>query len=148
MSRIHLALPVADLPTSVAFYRALFGEGPDKTREGFARFAPGHTPISLSLTHVGLPVDVPTDLTHFGVRAKSSATVTAAVDRLRSAGLVDHIETGEVCCHATQDKVWATDPDGRRWEVYVITDDTPEATETATGCFVPAAPTPTTGCCA
>ena len=147
MSRIHLALPVADLPTSIAFYSALFGEGPDKTRDGFARFAPASTPVSLSLTHVGMAVDVPQDLTHFGVRAESAGVVTSAIARLEAVGLVDHVETGEVCCHATQDKVWAVDPDGRRWEVYVITDDAPQAKATQTSCC--AVPTPSTpSCCA
>ena len=25
------------------------------------------------------------------------------------------------CCYAVQDKFWATDPDGHRWEVFVVT---------------------------
>ena len=27
------------------------------------------------------------------------------------------------CCYAVQDKVWAVDPDGNKWEVYVVLDD-------------------------
>ena len=27
------------------------------------------------------------------------------------------------CCYAVQDKVWAADPDGNKWEVYVVLDD-------------------------
>ena len=28
-----------------------------------------------------------------------------------------------VTCYAKQDKIWAHDPDGNEWEVYVLTDD-------------------------
>ncbi len=150
MTRVHLAFPVADLSTSVAFYTALFGEGPDKTRDGYARFAPATAPISLSLTHLGLPVDLPADITHFGVRATGADTVRSAIQRLQAAELVDLIETNEVCCHATQDKVWAVDPDGRRWEVYVITDDAPTLEpSTSTSCCMPASTAPAArSCCA
>ena len=27
------------------------------------------------------------------------------------------------CCYAVQNKVWATDPDGNKWEVYVVLDN-------------------------
>lgn len=149
MNRVHLALPVAELPASVAFYTALFGEGPDKTRDGYARFAPALAPVSLSLTHVGAPVSLPADFTHFGVRSDSTETVEAAVARLTEAGLVDLVETAEVCCHATQDKVWAVDPDGRRWEVYVILDDAPAArAPSPVACCGPAPSTAASTCCA
>jgi len=151
MSRVHIALPVADLNASVAFYTALFGEGPDKTRDGFARFAPGLAPVSLSLTHMGGPITIPEDLTHFGVRAETNTVVTEAIGRLESAGLVDLVETAEVCCHATQDKVWAVDPDGRRWEVYVITDDNPADSASNSSCCVAPEPEPEAeeaDCCA
>ena len=27
------------------------------------------------------------------------------------------------CCYAVQNKVWATDPDGNKWETYVVLDN-------------------------
>ena len=42
----------------------------------------------------------------------------------RAAGLDHLIEEETRCCHATQNKVWATEPQGLRWEWYRITDDT------------------------
>ena len=47
----------------------------------------------------------------------------AARLRLTAAGLATFDEGDTVCCYARQDKLWATDPDGNRWEVYVLLDD-------------------------
>lgn len=162
MTRVHLSIPARELSASVAFYTALFGEGPDKTRPGFARFAPAGVPISLSVVQAGGAVEVPEDGSHFGLRT-DAAGVAAATARLEQARLVDRVETAEQCCHATQDKVWARDPDGRQWEVYTILDDAPEPSEAdplvaaqrfaaGTGCCAPAAPAsaaadPAPSCC-
>lgn len=128
MTRVHLSLPATEHAASVAFYTVLFGEGPDKTRPGFARFAPAGVPISLSLTAAVKPVVLPEDTSHFGLRT-DAAGVGAAISRLQEAGMVEALESAELCCHATQDKVWARDPDGRRWEVYTILDDAPALSE-------------------
>ena len=29
-------------------------------------------------------------------------------------------EEATACCYAVQDKVWAVDPDGHKWEVFVV----------------------------
>ena len=47
----------------------------------------------------------------------------AARDRLKAAGLASFDEGDTTCCYARQNKVWATDPDGNKWEVYVLLDD-------------------------
>jgi catechol 2,3-dioxygenase-like lactoylglutathione lyase family enzyme len=156
MTRVHLSIPAHELSASVAFYTALFGEGPDKTRPGFARFAPAGVPISLSVVQAPGAVQVPADGSHFGLRT-DAAGVAAATARLQAAQLVDRVETAEQCCHATQDKVWAQDPDGRQWEVYTILDDAPAASEAdplvaaqrlaaSTGCCAPS-PASSPPCC-
>ena len=45
----------------------------------------------------------------------------AATARMTSAGFGTESEEGVTCCYAVQDKVWAIDPDGHRWEVFVVT---------------------------
>jgi hypothetical protein len=35
------------------------------------------------------------------------------------------VEDGVSCCYAVQDKVWVSDPDGARWEVYTVLGDAP-----------------------
>ena len=49
-----------------------------------------------------------------------------AAVRLEKAGLVEAIEREQTCCYANQSKVWAIDPEGRRWEIYVVHEDTEE----------------------
>ena len=39
-----------------------------------------------------------------------------------------------VCCHADQDKVYAKEADGLRWEWYVVNDETPEIKQDTTVC--------------
>ena len=55
--------------------------------------------------------------------------MVAETRRLGAAGLETRVEDGVVCCHAEQDKVWVSDPDGLAWEVYTVTDDEPALIE-------------------
>ena len=49
MSRVQLALNVADLDVAVDFYSKLFGTGPAKRRPGYANFAIADPPLKLVL---------------------------------------------------------------------------------------------------
>ena len=69
MTRVHLSLKTADLAATTAFYTALFGEAPDKEREGYARFQPADVPVTLSLSP-GLPTP---GAHHFGVKLPDAA---------------------------------------------------------------------------
>lgn len=143
--RVHLSLPTTNLEAAVAFYSALLGAGPDKERPGVARFAPAHVPVALSLQADTGAVSL-AQAAHFGLRLPSPRALAQAAARLRGAGLVQAEATAETCCHATQDKVWAVDPDGRPWEAYVITDDAPGERGAPTSCCDAAAAPP--ACCA
>jgi catechol 2,3-dioxygenase-like lactoylglutathione lyase family enzyme len=122
-SRIHIALAAADLEKSVAFYRTLFGQGPTKTRPGYAKFEVAEPPVNLAVNAVGGATGPNNPVAHFGVQVKSAAAVGVVAKRLREAGLATRDEEGVTCCYAVQTKVWATDPDGNKWEVYVLLDD-------------------------
>lgn len=122
-SRIHIALAVADLEQSVAFYRVLFGQGPTKARPGYAKFEVAEPPVNLALNAVGGTTGPNHPVAHFGIQVKSSAAVAAVARRLREAGLATRDEENVTCCFAVQNKVWATDPDGNKWEVYVVLDN-------------------------
>src|SRR4029077_18601162 len=70
MSRVQLALRVADLEASVAFYTRLFGTEPAKRRPGYANFAIAEPPLKLVLLEGdGEGDDVPTRLDHLRVGA-------------------------------------------------------------------------------
>ena len=126
MSRVQLALRVADLEAAVGFYSRLFGATPAKRRPGYANFALAEPPLKLVLLE-GAPGE-PTRMDHLGVEVASSAEVTAATARLADAGLDTRVEEGTTCCYAVQDKVWVTGPGGEPWEVYTVTADAPLAT--------------------
>ncbi|MER7822224.1 ArsI/CadI family heavy metal resistance metalloenzyme [Streptomyces sp. NPDC096097] len=121
MSRVQLALNVADLEASVAFYSKLFGVEPAKRRPGYANFAVTTPPLKLVLIE-GEPGQA-TRLDHLGVEVASTEEVTAATTRLKDAGLATFEENDTSCCYALQDKVWVTGPGEEPWEVYVVKAD-------------------------
>jgi len=144
MSRVQLALRVADLEGSVAFYSRLFGTEPAKRRPGYANFAVAEPPLKLVLIEGEPGQD--TRLDHLGVEVAGTDQVTAATDRLKDAGLATFEENDTSCCYAVQDKVWVTGPGKEPWEVYVVKADAETLGRSADG--TPAARCATTACCA
>ncbi len=121
MSRVQLALRVADLAGSIEFYRTLLGVVPAKLRPGYANFAVTDPPLKLVLLE-GTP-DQPTVLDHLGVEVQTTGEVRDATARLAGAGLHTDVQDDTTCCFARQDKVWVAGPGGESWEVYVVTAD-------------------------
>jgi catechol 2,3-dioxygenase-like lactoylglutathione lyase family enzyme len=134
-SRIHMGLAVRSLERSVQFYRTLFGQEPTKTRPGYAKFEVAEPPVNLALNEVAGETGPSNAIAHFGIQVKSTAAVMEVAERLRGAGLGTRAEENVTCCYAVQNKVWATDPDGNRWEVYVVLDNNAEQhTSTQNAC--------------
>ena len=122
-SRIHITLAVTNLERSAAFYQALFGRGPTKTRPRYAKFEVAEPPVNLALNGVEGQTGPNNPVAHFGVQVKSTGVVEMIAARLKGAGLATAAEDAVTCCYAVQNKVWATDPDGNKWEVYVVLDN-------------------------
>ncbi|MGP3954120.1 ArsI/CadI family heavy metal resistance metalloenzyme [Streptomyces sp. 7N604] len=120
-SRVQLALRVADLEGSIAFYSQLFGAEPAKRREGYANFAIAEPALKLVLIE-GRPGE-DTRLDHLGVEVPTTGDVSAATARLKDAGLATFEENDTSCCYALQDKVWVHGPGKEPWEVYVVKAD-------------------------
>lgn len=117
-SRIHVALNVPKFEESVRFYRAFFGLEPVKLKPGYAKFDVAEPPLNLTLNaSAGGGAGA---LNHLGIEVRSTAAVKEATARLRAAGLATLEEDDTDCCYALQDKVWVTDPNGNRWEVFVV----------------------------
>jgi len=133
----HLSLDVSDLEASLAFYGRLFGAEPMKRRPGYAKFDLASPALNLALVE-----HAPSgrNVNHFGVQVDSAAAVEAAKDHLRAAGLLDLVEEGTVCCYAKQDKVWAVDPDGNRWEFFAVLEDVDRMKTDDSACCANAAP--------
>lgn len=120
MSRVQLALNVADLDGAIGFYTKLFKTGPAKVRPGYANFAVTDPPLKLVLIE---GTGVPGTLNHLGVEVESPDEVTAAHSRLTGEGLATATEDNVSCCYARQDKVWVDDPAGLPWEIYTVLAD-------------------------
>jgi catechol 2,3-dioxygenase-like lactoylglutathione lyase family enzyme len=121
MSRIQLALRVADLEGSIEFYSRLFDAAPAKRRPGYANFAIAEPPLKLVLLE-GRPGE-DTRMDHLGVEVESPDLVVEASTRLAGLGLATRVEDNTTCCYAVQDKVWVTGPGNEPWEVYTVTGD-------------------------
>ncbi len=143
-TRPHIALAVADLERARAFYRALLDVEPAKVRPGYVKFEAVEPPLNLTLNEAPA-VAVEAAPAHFGVQVKSRRAVAAASARMSAAGYPIEAEDHVTCCFAVQDKVWAIDPDGRRWEVFVVL-DADAATYAPTGSTC-CAPSPTGDAC-
>jgi catechol 2,3-dioxygenase-like lactoylglutathione lyase family enzyme len=125
MSRVQLALRVADLDAAIDFYGRLFDSKPAKRRPGYANFAITEPPLKLVLLEG--EGDEATRLDHLGVEVESTEDVAAASSRLADAGLATRVQDQTTCCYAVQDKVWVTAPGEEPWEIYtVLADDRPD----------------------
>lgn len=133
--RAHIGLAVSSIEQAVLFYQTLFDVGPTKTRPGYARFEITEPPLNLSLIETPQANGPADSVSHFGIQVKSTNAVVEIQNRLESTGLATRTEEAVQCCHAVQDKTWIADPDGHRWEVFVVLDDAPVTrTDESTEC--------------
>ena len=123
MSRLQLALNVNDIDEAVTFYSRLFGAEPAKRKPGYANFAIAEPPLKLVL------LETPGQggsLNHLGIEMPDIDTVNDEQTRLAQAGLASVDERATTCCYAKQDKFWVQGtPDGERWEIYTVLEDSP-----------------------
>ena len=133
MSRVQLALNVADLEASIAFYTKLFQTPPAKIRDGYANFAIGEPPLKLVLIAGG---GEPGTLNHVGVEVESTDEVMAAAARMQGEGASCEVQESTSCCYAVQDKVWVSGPE-IPWEFYTVLADAPVMHPTQDACCTP-----------
>lgn len=134
--KTHLHLATSDLAGSTEFYSVLLGAEPTKVRSDYVLFVTEQPGLELAL-QLRAGVEAGSDA-HYGVYVESAADVDSAIERLQKAGLVSAIEREETCCYANQTKVWATDPAGRRWEVYTVHQDTEQRGDSVADCVAAA----------
>ena len=121
MSRVQLALNVADLDASIEFYTKLFQTPPAKVREGYANFAIVDPPLKLVLfTGMGEPGS----LNHIGVEVETTDEVSAVIARTQAIGMQQEVQENTSCCFAVQDKTWVKGPEND-WEFYTVLGEAP-----------------------
>ena len=116
MSRLQLAIDVADLNKAVDFYSRLFNTKPAKVRPGYANFVISDPPLKLVLfedTEGGGTIN------HLGVEVEATEEVVAAGARLIESDLDTTGVEDTMCCYAEKTETWVIGPDGVRWEFYV-----------------------------
>ena len=138
--KVHVALNTPRFDESVRFYRTFLGLEPVKLKPGYAKFDVSEPELNLTLnasaeTRAGA-------LNHLGIQVGSTEAVKQAAERLKTEGLATFEEENTDCCYALQDKVWVTDPNGYRWEVFVV-----KVGDTSTAAS-PTAASSTDACCA
>jgi catechol 2,3-dioxygenase-like lactoylglutathione lyase family enzyme len=114
--RLHLSLPATKLEESARFYEVLLGEAPTRSFAGYTHFLTSS--VNLALTAANEALD--SSGGHYGLEVETAGEVSAAASRLARAGFATRSENETRCCHSLQTKVWAEDPDGRRWEVFQV----------------------------
>ena len=133
MNKTHISLDVRNLEAAVDFYRNFLQAEPAKVRPGYANFDLDDPPLKLALNEAGKAA-----VSHLGIQVSHRDRVFEEIERLQATGLGTFAETDTDCCHAIQDKVWVADPDGHRWEVFVVKGDAahvaPEQSSVDCGC--------------
>ena len=136
------------LERSRSFYETLLGVPPTKLRPGFVKFEPQDPSVNLTLNEVSKVANTGGTATHYGVQVKTPQVVKDAAARLTDAGLDTAIQDNTTCCYAVQDKVWAADPEGNRWEIFVVLDtDTDQRKDDESGCCATNTKQPTANTC-
>ncbi|MEM9161745.1 MAG: ArsI/CadI family heavy metal resistance metalloenzyme [Cyanobacteria bacterium P01_F01_bin.4] len=127
--KTHIALRVSDINRSIAFYQTMFGVAPVKHKVGYAKFDLDNLGLNLTLNASDV-VPAQGVLSHLGIQVDSTDSLRDEISRLQSVGINPVEAFNTDCCYALQDKAWVTDPDGTRWEFFVIhiADTAPELT--------------------
>jgi catechol 2,3-dioxygenase-like lactoylglutathione lyase family enzyme len=128
---VHISLNVSDLSRSVDFYRRFLGE-PRKLKTDYAKFVAAEPEIHLALQPGAIRGSGA--LSHLGIRVDSPEQVRKWKSTLDVRGLPTEQEQREACCYALQEKFWVSDPDGNRWEVYTVLEDTERKADPAPAC--------------
>ncbi len=126
-TRVHISFATRSLEASAAFYENLLGQPPVKRRPGYVKFETADPSLNLSLIADAKARPVYSFPSHFGLQVKDTQRVEAMAQRMQAAGYKVRTEEDTVCCYAAQTKMWAEDPDGNPWEVFVVLDQEPQA---------------------
>lgn len=122
IAKTHVSLNVSNVEKSVKFYETFFGEKVHKTRPNYANFDLSNPPLKLALNESKVEKNN-NILSHLGVQFANKEELEKHINRLKNTELFTIEQTNTTCCYALQDKLWVSDPDGNKWEIYVVLDE-------------------------
>jgi catechol-2,3-dioxygenase len=135
--KTHISLNVSNVKNSIEFYSKMLGIEPMKVRDDYAKFDSANPPLNLTMNQVNF--ERGGSLSHLGLQVESSSEVLEMGKRWTKNGLITLDEMQTDCCYALQDKTWVSDPDGNRWEVFVVLGNTEDKDIAASACCAPQA---------
>lgn len=141
--KFHTSLPVRDIEATTHFYSRLFDEPPVKKKVDYVKFLPKNVALNISFHQAE---ESTVRALHLGFEVSDGAALDRIYQRLKADGLVREERETSVCCYANQDKFWVEDPDGYRWELYVLLADSEKKADRKTGCCATVRSSPS-GCC-
>ena len=130
--KTHLSINVSNVENSIGFYKKMFGVEPVKVRADYAKFDIANPPLNFTMNQRAF--EPGGSLSHLGLQVESTEEVLAMGKRWQESGLITLDEMKTDCCYALQDKTWVADPDGNRWEVFVVLENTKPKENAAAGC--------------
>ena len=116
MSRLQLAIDVANLEEAIQFYSRMFSSEPSKVRPGYANFTIEEPPLKLVLVE---DIENGGSINHLGVEVDDVRMVHEADARMTDEGLTTTGIDETMCCYADKTETWIDGPDDIRWEWYV-----------------------------
>ena len=137
--KTHISLNVGNVSEIVEFYKKMFGIEPLKLKTDYAKFDVANPPLNLTMNQVNF--ERGGSLSHLGLQVETTGEVLEMTQRWAENGLKTLEEMKTDCCYALQDKTWVQDPDGNRWEVFTILENTEDKDIAASDCCVTAAET-------
>ncbi|MFL2988071.1 MAG: ArsI/CadI family heavy metal resistance metalloenzyme [Candidatus Poriferisodalaceae bacterium] len=120
MSRLQLAIDVANLEEAIQFYSRMFSSEPSKVRPGYANFTIEEPPLKLVLVE---DIENGGSINHLGVEVDDVRMVHEADARMTDEGLTTTGIDETMCCYADKTETWIDGPDDIRWEWYVKSGD-------------------------
>ncbi len=114
--RSHLAIDVENLNDTKRFIANLFGVEPITADFHHARFILNQPSWNLMLERSGKK----SALNHLGVEVETPEQVGEWAKRLTELKICHTYLKNTACCHAKQDQVAFSDPEGNQWEVFFL----------------------------
>jgi catechol 2,3-dioxygenase-like lactoylglutathione lyase family enzyme len=135
--KTHISLNVGNVTESVEFYKKMFGIEPLKLKSDYAKFDVTNPPLNLTMNQIS--VEKGGSLSHLGLQVGTTEEVIEMTKRWNESGLRTLEEMQTDCCYAMQGKTWVSDPDGNKWEVFVVLENTEDKDIAASACCTPTA---------
>ena len=133
--KTHVSLNVGNVRESIEFYKKMFGVEPFKVKTDYAKFDVANPPLNLTMNQVGF--EKGGSLSHLGLQVETTDEVLEITKRWNDSGLRTLEEMQTDCCYALQNKSWVQDPDGNRWEVFTVLENTEGVENAASACCAP-----------